>query len=257
METKTNTKKKTLILFDVDGTLTEPRKYIHEKMINTLKNITFIENVDIGFVGGSDLHKQIEQLGEENMSLFTWKFSENGLMAYHNDEIIHKKSIIDELGEDKYQILMNVFLSVLSETYIPKKRGGFIELRNGMINISPIGRSCSQVERDEFDEWDKIHKCREQMIQKISTNSDVKNMNLTFSIGGQISMDVFPKGWDKTYCLQFVEKTYDTIYFFGDKTYLGGNDYEIYIDKRVNAYSVNNFNETIQILENIFNLSSV
>lgn len=27
------------------------------------------------------------------------------------------------------------------------------------------------------------------------------------------------QGWDKTYCLQFVEKEFETIHFFGDKTY--------------------------------------
>ena len=27
------------------------------------------------------------------------------------------------------------------------------------------------------------------------------------------------QGWDKTYCLQFVEKDFDEIHFFGDKTY--------------------------------------
>jgi phosphomannomutase len=37
------------------------------------------------------------------------------------------------------------------------------------------------------------------------------------SIGGQISFDVFPIGWDKTYCLQFLND-FDNIFFFGDKT---------------------------------------
>ncbi len=27
------------------------------------------------------------------------------------------------------------------------------------------------------------------------------------------------QGWDKTYCLRFVENDFDTIHFFGDKTY--------------------------------------
>lgn len=37
--------------------------------------------------------------------------------------------------------------------------------------------------------------------------------------GGQISIDVFPDGWDKRYCLRHVENDgYKTIYFFGDKT---------------------------------------
>ena len=38
-----------------------------------------------------------------------------------------------------------------------------------------------------------------------------------YLIGGQISFDVVPKGWDKTYCLQFL-KDYDEIHFFGDRT---------------------------------------
>eukprot|EP00983_Pelagomonas_calceolata_P119695 1160629-Pelagomonas_calceolata.AAC.11 len=42
--------------------------------------------------------------------------------------------------------------------------------------------------------------------------------NLAFSIGGQISFDVFPKGWDKTYCLQYLNE-FETIHFFGDKTF--------------------------------------
>lgn len=43
---------------------------------------------------------------------------------------------------------------------------------------------------------------------------------LTFSIGGQISFDVFPNGWDKTFCLRHVaDEAFDEIHFFGDKTY--------------------------------------
>lgn len=43
---------------------------------------------------------------------------------------------------------------------------------------------------------------------------------LTFSIGGQISFDVFPHGWDKTYSLQHVENEgFEEIHFFGDKTF--------------------------------------
>lgn len=30
---------------------------------------------------------------------------------------------------------------------------------------------------------------------------------------------VFPRGWDKTFCLQYVENEFSEIHFFGDKTY--------------------------------------
>ena len=248
---------KILLLFDVDGTLTLPRLKISEDMTDVLQKINKqkVYNkgiVDIGFVGGSDLSKQIEQLGEENMNLFTWKFTENGLLSYHNNDLLNKTSLIDHIGEDNYQKMINVCLRVLSDTTIPVKRGNFIELRNGMINISPIGRSCSQKERDDFDLWDKENKIREKIINCIQT--ELPELDLQFSIGGQISIDVFPRGWDKTYCLQFVDTKYDTIYFFGDKTSIGGNDYEIYNHPRVNGNNVKSYKDTIELLTNLLEL---
>ena len=52
---------KILILFDVDGTLTEPRLKIKNSMANILKKLNSLENIDIGIVGGSDLKKQIKK----------------------------------------------------------------------------------------------------------------------------------------------------------------------------------------------------
>lgn len=54
-----------------------------------------------------------------------------------------------------------------------------------------------------------------------------ENLHYFACKGGQISFDVFPVGWDKTYCLRYIQG-YDEIHFFGDKTAEGGNDFEIY-----------------------------
>ena len=70
----------------------------------------------------------------------------------------------------------------------------------------------------------------------------------------QISIDVFPEGWDKTYCLQFVEDKYERILFFGDKTDKGGNDYEIYSSNKTESYKVINPEDTIEKLTKLFNL---
>jgi phosphomannomutase len=48
---------------------------------------------------------------------------------------------------------------------------------------------------------------------------EFSSLGMTYSVGGQISFDAFPTGWDKTYCLQFVSDKFDDIHFFGDKTY--------------------------------------
>jgi phosphomannomutase len=84
----------------------------------------------------------------------------------------------------------------------------------------------------------------------------------SFSIGGQISFDVFPTGWDKTYALQHLENEakrpggvhYTTIHFFGDKTFEGGNDYEIYSDSRTIGHSVTGPQDTIDELKKLFAL---
>ena len=83
------------------------------------------------------------------------------------------------------------------------------------MNISPIGRNCTKDERNAFDDYDKTAKVRETFIKALET--ELGDLNLQYSIGGQISFDVFPKGWDKSFCLQYVENEYDVIHFFGDK----------------------------------------
>ena len=128
-----------LILFDVDGTLTPARKIIEPDMLECLKKLKTNSNLHIGFVGGSDLDKQKEQLKEENFYIFDWRFSENGLIGYKNDKCIHERSFIDALTESHFKQLINICLYVLSTLDCPVKRGTFIENRTGMINVSPIG----------------------------------------------------------------------------------------------------------------------
>lgn len=120
-----------------------------------------------------------------------------------------------------------------------------------MVNISPIGRNASTQERNEFEAFDKQSQCRAKFVDAL--RKEFAHLNLTYSIGGQISFDVFPQGWDKTYSLKLIEKEgFDTIHFFGDKTYKGGNDYEIFTDPRTIGHSVTCPEDTIKILKELF-----
>lgn len=60
---------KTICLFDVDGTLTPARQHISKAMLEKLKALK--EQCVLGFVGGSDLSKQKEQLTDEGQ--FHWQ----------------------------------------------------------------------------------------------------------------------------------------------------------------------------------------
>lgn len=120
-----------------------------------------------------------------------------------------------------------------------------------MINVSPIGRNCSREERNEFEKFDLERGLRKKFVEDLK--AAFPHLALTYSIGGQISFDVFPTGWDKTYCLRHVKKEgFKTIHFFGDKTFEGGNDYEIYTHPEVTGHSVTCPEDTIRILKELF-----
>ena len=173
---------------------------------------------------------------------YDFLFAENGLMAFKEGSLLKATCFKEYLGEEKLKKLINFILIYIANLDIPIKRGTFVEFRNGMLNVSPIGRNCSQSERDEFERYDNTSRVREKMVKVLQTQFE--EYNLTYSIGGQISFDVFPKGWDKTFCLQFVEKDYDEIHFFGDKTHRGGNDYEIYNSQRTIGHAVTSPEDT-------------
>jgi phosphomannomutase len=123
--------------------------------------------VAIGFVGGSDLVKQQEQLGSSDIpvtTLFDFCFAENGLTAYKLGVPIASQSFINWIGEAKYKELVRFILHYIADLDIPIKRGTFIEFRNGMINVSPIGRNASIQERNEYQKDDLEHKIRETFV---------------------------------------------------------------------------------------------
>lgn len=241
---------KILALFDVDGTLTVARKEIEPEMKAFMTELR--KKIVIGVVGGSDFPKQKEQIGENVINEYDYSFSENGLRGYKDGLLFHEQSMVAKMGEENLKKFINFVLGYLANVDCPVKRGTFIEYRKGMLNISPIGRACAQEERDHFEKFDETALIRQTMVTALEKEFG-DSMDLKFSIGGQISFDVFPKGWDKTYCLQFVENEgYDEIHFFGDKTYEGGNDFEIFEDARTIGHTVTSWQETKKICTELF-----
>jgi phosphomannomutase len=68
----------------------------------------------IGFVGGSNLVKQQEQLGGpvDVTSLFDFCFAENGLTAIRMGEVLASQSFISWIGEDRYKALAKWYVTL-------------------------------------------------------------------------------------------------------------------------------------------------
>ncbi|CAL5381253.1 unnamed protein product [Camellia sinensis] len=171
-------KPRLIALFDVDGTITAHPKVVTPDMLKFMQELQKV--VTVGIIGGSDLVKISEQLGNSG-------------------------------GE-----FINFTLHDIANLDIPIKRGTFIEFLSGVLNVSPIGRNCTQEEWEKFEKYDKVLNIHPKMVSVLCEK--FAHLNLTLSIGGQISFDVFPQGWDQTYYLRYVDD-FHKIHFFGDTTY--------------------------------------
>ncbi|ELP88930.1 phosphomannomutase, putative [Entamoeba invadens IP1] len=223
---------KTVLVYDMDGTLTKSRNPITQEMKDYLEAVS--KKVALCVVSGSDLPKIQEQLGKDVFSYFKYVCSENGLVTYKDSELICRKSLKEHLGQANYNAFVNYALVEIAQLDIPVKTGCFIELRSGNVNICPVGRNCTQAERDAFGIYDSERHIRETLVKKFKDK--FPNLGLEYAIGGQISFDCFPTGWDKTFALNHLKDIYTNIVFFGDKTMEGGNDFEIAHSPIVSKY---------------------
>jgi phosphomannomutase len=108
-----------IALFDVDGTLTIPRGEVEPDMMEFM--VALSKKITVGIVGGSDLPKQEEQLGEGIAAVFPYNFSQNGLVAYKNGELQEVQTIAKFLGEDNVKKIVNWTMKYLAELDLPVK----------------------------------------------------------------------------------------------------------------------------------------
>lgn len=243
-----------LLLFDIDKTLTPPRDKIDEEFEEFLYS-KIKKLASIAIVTGANIEKIYEQLnGIKILNEFDYIFPENGIVHIEKGVEVQKSSFSEKLGEETLKKFINFTLHYIADLDLPFKRGTFIEYRNGMINIAPCGRQCKVEERKIFHELDKKNQIRVKMIEAL--RNEFQEVDLTYAIGGEISFDVYPHGWDKSFCLSRLPvNKYKEIHFFGDQTEPGGNDYEIFVDPRTIGHRVNSYKDTQKILKEMFKLN--
>lgn len=243
-----------LLLFDIDNTLTVPRESICDEFESFLfKKIKPLATLAI--VTGADLGKIFQQMnGKKVLEEFEYVFPENGIVHIEKGVEVQKSSFSEKLGEEALTEFINFTLRYIADLKLPFKRGTFIEYRNGMMNICPVGRQCSKEERKIFHEYDNEHQIRKNMIRDLKEK--FINHDLEYAIGGQISFDVYPKGWNKSFCLSRLPcDKFKEIHFFGDQTKAGGNDYEIYEHPETIGHHVDSYKDTERILKEMFKLN--
>ena len=252
---------KSIVLFDMDGTLTEPRQAFDFKVLEpSLMKLS--EFADIGIITGSDedyLREQMESFLYDSSSRYKThlmpcngtKYLKPPVNAAGDFVLTHKVSMEEQLGSKKYrELLCELICSQLDvcHTGCPLS-GHFINCRGSMINWSPIGRNARREQREEFIKIDKERNIRKHFINELRAMLQLKGMDekVTIKLGGDTSFDIYPTGWDKTYGLKHF-RGWD-VWFVGDRCGENGNDFEIYNACLGQSYVSEGPEHTVEIIE--------
>ena len=208
-----------IFMFDVDGTLTPSRQRMTKEFAKFFDK--WSEKNKYYLVTGSDLDKTKEQLPIAYIDRAEGIFTCCGNQMWRDDELIY---------DNKFELtskLKNTLEVILMSSQYKHRYGNHIEDRGSMVNFSVVGRNCTQEQREEYFEWDKEKGER----RKISIFLKQKFKDLDAVIGGQISIDIYPKGNDKSQILDVIEQERlvppSEYIFIGDGIQNGGNDYPL------------------------------
>jgi len=257
-------KKNKIVLFDMDGTLTEAREKFNSKELSDgLYSLTNC-GIEIGIITGSDEDYLKQQMGafldKSSCRYKTHLLPCNGTKYYKPPEFAtgdfklnHEVSMENHLGVENYrELICELLCSQVDACQIGTPlTGHFINCRGSMINWSPIGRNATQEHRREFVELDKKKNVRSHFLNELRQILKVKGLldMITIKFGGDTSFDIYPKGWNKTYGLRFFND-YE-VWFVGDRCDENGNDKEIYEACHGRSYKTKGPEDTVRIINSI------
>lgn len=232
-------------MFDIDGTLTPPLEKMSFSSVAGF--LSWVEDKKVYLVGGSDKQKIDKQLPNSVQRRCEGIFCCMGNELWQNGEVVYQNEFDPPID------LREMLVSFQMHTSFPVRvkiggRGAVFEFRTGMLNFTTIGRNATPEERLKYYEWDKEKGER----RHIATEVERLFPDLEVRIGGQISVDIQPKGSNKSQASKWIRNKVDKdITFIGDKCEKGGNDHDIYVDVLGGggrAFSVSGVKETMDII---------
>lgn len=214
-------------VFDVDGTLTEPRKPMDADFVPAFSEFCNFNSVVL--VTGSTYSMIKEQIPSEILEKVKLYTCSGVVGLCHNvDHTINDENLIQYLEK------------ILEKSQYPTKTGNHINYRTGMINFSIVGRNATDKDRKTYTVFDNIFEERKNIVEDLQQ----KFPQYEFLIGGEISIDISKRGINKSLVakdlLTFDPEAY--IIFYGNQI-LDGNDYPL-----AKFIQMNNIGHSIQII---------
>jgi len=232
-----------IYIFDIDGTLTPSRQRMTEEFAKffdewSAKNKYYL-------VTGSDLNKTEEQLPIAYLDRTEAIFPCCGNEMWKDNKQVYRKEFKPP------QNLLTYLGEQLRFSDYPVRAGNHIEDRGTLLNFSIVGRNCSLVQRKDYNEYD-IQMSERKTIAKYIRNT-WKDIDAV--IGGQISIDIYPIGNDKSQILKHIWNKDNEYIFIGDGIDNKGNDYPLAelmnTKENCSSYHTEGPEQTQEILESL------
>lgn len=186
------------ILLDIDGVVKGLRDGVAHPAVTRI--LSAMESVF--FVSGNTYEQSIKRIWLDNAGYFV--------------------NNADALITNFYHPRFNLGRNIAPLPHIPPPpidmANNSMEWRSPhFVNVCPVGRYATQRERDNHNtNW------REEYIEELNQIDGVEAV-----LGGQVSVDVYSKGADKSRAGKWLNDHGMTFTFIGDKTDPGGNDYPL------------------------------
>lgn len=241
---------KELIVFDLDGTLTESKSPIDAEMARLLDSLLDIVSVAV-ISGGAWKQFETQVLARlcrkgslGRLSLLPTCGTK--FYAYNSGwKLLYSQ---DFAAAEKAKIIASLKQATASAEFaVEKAWGEVIEDRGSQITFSALGQ---QAPVEEKKKWDPQFMKR----KKIKAALDALIPEFTVRLGGATSVDVTKHGIDKAYGVRKLRDVLhiaiDRMIFIGDAIFPGGNDYPAK-EAGAQAIEVRDPHETKRVIEAI------
>lgn len=261
---------KKVVLFDMDGTLTEPRDKMSIEMEFKLKELQD-NGYEIGIITGSGMN-YIKQQCSKLFDLSVLDASKihflpcNGTKYILDGKIIYQRNMRGYMGDKLWNRLISIVVGMQNDLILKHNiplTGHFFDYRGSMLNWCPIGRNADTEDRNKWKKLNNEESIRSPLFKTLRNyiheninfvgDLAVSDVDIVVKYGGDTSLDIFPRGWDKTYVLEHTSlfSDYDEIHFIGDRCEQNGNDYEIFMHPKTTAQQTISVEDTIRRVDRI------
>ena len=216
---------KTLVVFDLDGTLAQSKASVDSEMAELLGKL--LGTVKAAIISGGDwpqFEKQVlAHLGKhailKNLSILPTCGTK--FYQYEND---WQKVYAEDFTSDQKKKIIDSLNKAIDQSGLKSEKvwGEVIENRGSQITYSALGQQAPLEQKEKWDhdfiKRKKIKALLEPMIGDFSIR-----------IGGSTSIDITKPGIDKAYGIRKLQDilgiAIDEMIFVGDALFPGGNDY--------------------------------